>query len=315
MIVIAGGSGQLGREVTRRLVDRGLAVRVLTRDPRLARAALAGSISADAFARIEIVEADVRSPATLRAPVAGADVVVSAIQGFGGREAGGLRAIDAQGNLALIRAAVDGGVGGFVLLSMQGAGPAAALALARAKGEAETALRATTLLWTIIRPSAYMETWAEIVGAPIVATGRARVFGRGRTPIDFVAAADVAAVVDQAVAARAVVDPSLGGRVLEVRGPEALTFDEVVSHFGTALGRSVPISHVPRPALRLLSTVMRPIRPVLADQIAAALIMDTVDLTGHGASSDTGRQTTTFDFVIRAYLERASASSLSVPSG
>lgn len=315
MIVIAGGSGQLGREVTRRLVARGLAVRVLTRDPRLARAALEASIPADAFARIEIVEADVRSPATLREPVAGAEIVVSAIQGFGGRDAGGLRAIDAQGNLALITAAVDGGVGGFVLLSMQSAGPTAALALARAKGEAETALRATTLMWTIIRPSAYMETWAEIVGAPIVATGRARVFGRGGTPIDFVSAADVATVVDGAVAELAGAGPSLGGRVVEVRGPEELTFDEVVSHFGTVLGRCVPISHVPRPALRLLSTAMRPIRPVLADQIAAALILDTVDLTGHGALSAIGRQPTTFDSVIRTYLERASASSLSVPSG
>ena len=37
MILVAGGSGRLGTRVVNRLVDRGLDVRVLTRDPRRAR--------------------------------------------------------------------------------------------------------------------------------------------------------------------------------------------------------------------------------------------------------------------------------------
>ena len=37
MILVAGGSGRLGTLVVRRLADRGLDVRVLTRDPSRAR--------------------------------------------------------------------------------------------------------------------------------------------------------------------------------------------------------------------------------------------------------------------------------------
>jgi hypothetical protein len=39
------------------------------------------------------------------------------------------------------------------------------------------------------------------------------------------------------------------------------------------------VRHVPRPALRVMSRVVRPIQPVLARQAAAAVIMDTVDMT------------------------------------
>ena len=76
MILVAGGSGRLGTLVVKRLADRGLDVRVLTRDPSRARHL--------GDAAIDIVEGDVRNRASLERAVEGVSVVVSAVHGFVG---------------------------------------------------------------------------------------------------------------------------------------------------------------------------------------------------------------------------------------
>jgi uncharacterized protein YbjT (DUF2867 family) len=120
-----------------------------------------------------------------------------------------------------------------VLVSVLGAAPDHPMSLHRAKHAAEQALRASGLAWTIVRPSPFLETWAGIIGAKLGSNGRALVFGPGRNPISFVSAADVAAVVDLAVH-----DPSLGGQVLEVAGPEHLSFTQLADRLIAATGRS-----------------------------------------------------------------------------
>jgi uncharacterized protein YbjT (DUF2867 family) len=304
MILVAGGTGLLGRNVVARLMGRGLSVRVLTRDLALGRRAL-GPL-AD---RVELVEGDVRRFGTLGSAVAGADTVVAAVQGFGGREAGGIAAVDRDGNRNLVRTAAAAGVGRFVLLSIHDASAADPLALGRAKATVEADLRATSMTPLIIRPTAYMETWAGIVGGPILATGRARVFGRGRNPINFVASGDVAAVVEEVVVDRAA---DGAGRTIEVVGPDDLSFDDVVSRFSAAIGRPVPTSHVPLPMLRAMAIVLRPFKPILAAQVAAAVVLDTTDRTVRDAGLDPAssrRGTTTFETVIAGFVAASQSES------
>jgi len=303
MILVAGGTGLLGRDVVARLVARGAPVRVLTRDVAFGRSAL-GRL-AD---RVELVAGDVRDAATLAPAMAGAETVIAAVQGFGGREAGGIAAVDRDGNRNLVRAAATAGVGRYVLLSIHDASAADPLALGRAKAAVEADLRATSMTPFVVRPTAYMETWAGIVGGPILASGRARVFGRGRNPINFVAASDVAAVVEELAAD--VDDAGREARTVEVVGPEDLSFDDIVARFSTALGRPVPTSHVPRPMLRAMAIALRPIKPILAAQIAAAVILDTIDRTAAGAGPDSAtlhRGATTFETVIGAMVAASAA--------
>lgn len=99
-------------------------------------------------------------------------------------------------------------------------------------------------------------------------------FGRGRNPINFVSAADVAALT-----ARAVTDPGLRSQVLEVGGPDNLTFDDLASAVREVAARSGTVRHIPRPALRAMSWLAAPVRPALARQARAALAMDTLDMT------------------------------------
>jgi uncharacterized protein YbjT (DUF2867 family) len=294
-ILVAGGTGQLGRDVVGRLVARGFAVRVLTRDVEHGRAAL-GTL-AD---QVELIAGDVRNRTSLGAAVVGVGTVVAAVQGFGGREPGGIRAVDRNGNHNLIDAAATAHVERYVLMSIHGASSSDSLALSRAKASIEAALRATAMIPIIVRPTAFMETWAGIIGEPILATGRARVFGRGRNPINFVAAEDVAAIVEEAV-----VHDDDSGRSIEAIGPENLSFDAIIERFANALGRPVPETHIPLLMLRAMAVTLRPLKPVLADQIAAAVVLDTTDRTAPvtGSSTDTVRVgATTFDAVIRAMV-------------
>jgi uncharacterized protein YbjT (DUF2867 family) len=265
MILVAGGTGHLGIELVPLLTARGIPVRVFTRDPDRARQRLGETP--------EFAKGDARSPHSLEAALKGVDTVVSAMTGFGPR-APGPRAVDYEGNLNLIRVAEAAGVHRFVLVSIHGATGDHAMELWRMKHRAEEALRASRLDWIIVRPNAFMELWAEIIGGPIFKDGKATVFGRGDNPINFNSAKDVACFIELAL-----FDPSLSRTILSVGGPENLTLNQLVSQIERAAGRTAVVKHVPLPVMRLMSLVMRTIKPDVAAMIQGGIAFDTVDMT------------------------------------
>jgi len=100
------------------------------------------------------------------------------------------------------------------------------------------------------------------------------VFGRGDNPVNFVSAADVAALT-----ALTVTDPGLRGQVLELGGPDNLTFNQLAALVQEVTGRRGTVRHIPRPALQAIAWAAAAIRPALARQARAALAMDTLDMT------------------------------------
>jgi NADH dehydrogenase len=191
------------------------------------------------------------------------------MHGFLGGHSAGPAAIDDRGNAHLIEAATRAGIRHFVLLSVAGARADHPMVLHRAKHAAEQHLYASGLAWTVLRPSAYVETWAGIIGAKLAAGGPALVFGRGTNPINFISVRDVATVVHRATA-----DPALRRQVIDLAGPDNLTMQQ----FAELLG-ATKIRHIPRGALRFMSVVTKPLAPALARQAAAAVIMDTTNMT------------------------------------
>lgn len=142
------------------------------------------------------------------------------------------------------------------------------------KHMAEQELRASGLSWTIIQPTAYMETWGMLIGEPLVRTGKTRIFGRGANPINFVSASDVARFVELAT-----VDPTLRGVVIEVGGPENLSLKQLAQTFESVSGKPGKKSHVPLPMMRAMAVLTRPVNPTLARQIQAGVVMDTHDMS------------------------------------
>jgi len=262
MILVAGGSGTLGTLLLRRLVASGQSVRMLTRDP--ARAADTGGV--------ELVVGDIRVPEDVRRAMTGADTVVSAVQGLAGPGGVSPDSIDRLGNIHLIDAAAEVGAD-VVLMSVIGASSDSPMELFRMKAAAERHVRESAVAWTVVRSSAFLETWSAILEKTAGRSGRPMVFGRGDNPVNFVSATDVAGVL-----ADAVTDPTQRGQIIEVSGPVDLTLNELAGEVMRAAGRAGAPRHLPRGALKVVAATVGRARPQVGRMVRASLVMDTVDL-------------------------------------
>jgi uncharacterized protein YbjT (DUF2867 family) len=106
-ICVAGGTGEVGREVVRQALSRGHAVAVLSRNPPLAG-------SPEHHDGAAYFAADVTTGEGLAEALAGADVVVDCPEGKTGRALGQF----AAGGAMLLAEALQAGVGRAVLLSI-----------------------------------------------------------------------------------------------------------------------------------------------------------------------------------------------------
>jgi len=270
MILVAGGTGTLGTRLVQRLLNRGLRVRVLTRDT--------SRMPDRDRENLEVVEGDVRVRASLVQAMTGVDTVVSAIHGFVGSGGVSPASVDRDGNANLIDAATTTNAA-VVLVSVVGASADSPMELSRMKFAAEQRLSASGVPWTVVRATPFLETWIGLLQTTAGDSGRPLVFGRGDNPISFVCAADVAALLEHVVT-----DASTRGKTLEIGGVQNLTLNQLAAGVQRAAGRASAPRHVPRPMLRSMTIVLRPFKPELARQARAALVMDTTDLVFNAAS-------------------------------
>jgi NADH dehydrogenase len=264
MIVVAGGTGRLGQRVVRRLLDRGLAVRVLTRSPTGA---------AGLPAAVELAVGDVRDRGSLRAAMAGAATVVSAVQGVTGTGGDSPATVDRDGNANLVDLAADVGAD-VVMMSVVGASPYSPMELFAMKYAAEQHLRASGVPATVVRATAFAELWVEISRKTAGRSGRPVVFGRGDNPVNFVCVDDVAAAVEYAV-----VEPTTRGTTMQIGGPDTVTLSALAALVQAADGGTGQPRHVPPLALKGLAGSVGRVRPAFGRQLRMALAMDSMDLT------------------------------------
>lgn len=264
MILVAGGTGVLGSRLVDRLLHRGLRVRILTRD--------ASRVPQRARDNLEVVVGDVRVRENVAQAMTGVDTVVSAIHGFAGPGAVSPASVDRDGNANLVDGAraVSATV---VLMSVIGASAGSPMELFRMKHFAEQHLRASGVAWTIVRANPFLETWVGLLQMTAEKSGRPLVFGRGDNPISFISATDVAALLEHVVT-----DPSTRGQTVEIGGAQDLTLNQLAAAVQEASGRNGGLRHVPRPVLRGMAMLLRPVKPELARQAQAALVMDSMDL-------------------------------------
>jgi uncharacterized protein YbjT (DUF2867 family) len=231
MVLVVGGTGQLGGRIVRELLSKGVKVRALCRS---------GS-AYGALPRMgaEIAIGDLKDPSSLEAACAGADTVVTTANAARG---GGdtVEAIDMMGTRALIDAAAKAGTGHFVFTSVYGASVNSPIPFVKAKAENEEYLKASGMAWTILAPNAFMESWpGKVVGLPAMANREVVLVGEGTRRHAYIAEHDVAQF-----AVAAIVNPAARNRRLEVGGPRAFTWSEVVQTYEAALGRAIPVRHV-----------------------------------------------------------------------
>lgn len=181
-ITIAGGHGQIALRLGRLLVARGDRVRGLIRKPDQADDLRAIGVEPLLF--------DLENDAVgaLANEVAGSDAVVFAAGAGPGSGDARKESMDRDGAVKLIEAATARGIARYLIVSSIGADSSAQgngfAAYLRAKGEADDAVRASDLDWTVVCPGALTDD----PGSGRVAVGAT--LPRGAIPRD-----DVAAVV------------------------------------------------------------------------------------------------------------------------
>lgn len=265
MITVFGATGDLGARIVRLLRSQGHPVRAVSR----ARARLDVAVSLGAEATV----ADLRRPETLEEALQGTEVVITTANAVMGTRENDVRRVDLQGNAALIDAARRRAVRRFIFVSAHGAQHDSPVDFLRAKAATEQRLEASGLRGAILRPSAFLEVWAALLGDPVLAGKTVQVFGRGENPIAFVASDDVARIT----AALATGPERAGVERVELGGPANMSALQVIETFSRLSGRPARIRHVPRTMLRVLPALLGPLAPNPARLMSAALWLDTSD--------------------------------------
>jgi nucleoside-diphosphate-sugar epimerase len=272
-VVVAGGTGFIGRTVVGRLLEAGHTVAVTTRDPT----------HPDPWGgAVERRQAFAGDLAGLSRAFAGSDVVVQAIQ-FPNHPVENARKgytyleVDGRGTEVAAEAARKVGVRRLVYISGAGAGRGRREPWFAAKDRAEAAIRASGLEHALLRPSLVYgpgdRSMARLIWMcrhlPVVP-----VVGHGRNPLYPLHVADLAACVVQAVErqdARAL--------ALELGGLR-LTMDEVLRTIQAVLGRRRPLLHHPAPLMKVLSLPLvllprPPLSPGAVDFVTMNVEIDT----------------------------------------
>jgi uncharacterized protein YbjT (DUF2867 family) len=208
--LITGATGNIGSLVVELLLARGIRPRILARDLDKAPARFGD--------RVDVARGDLEDARSLAPALAGADALFLVNSGpdLGARDG------------AAATAAKAAGVKHLVKLSTNDARDQTGTGVWHAQGEA--AVRASGIPFTFVQPSGFMVNalwWAP----SIKATGIVRSpTGDGRIP--FIHSADIAAVVVAALTTR----DHLGAS-LNITGPEALSYAQMVAKIGDAIGR------------------------------------------------------------------------------
>ncbi len=298
-IVVTGGTGFIGREVVKRLLETpGDEIVVTSRDPE--RADLWGG-------RVQRVQAFAGDAISLGKAFTGADVVVHAIQ-FPNHPVEDQKRgrtyleVDGKGTEVAAGVAKKLGVRRFVYLSGAGAGQGRPQPWFQAKDRAEAAIRASGMEHVLLRPS-----WIYGPGdrsmnrfvffcryLPVVP-----VIGNGKTPVQPISVQDVARCVAEAVRRDDGKD-----KALELGGPERLTMDEIIRTVQKVLGRRRPLLHHPAPLMKLLVRPMALLPEPILSPTAIDFILQEVDVDPRPAVDYFGFPFRRLEDGLREYVRR-----------
>lgn len=149
LVTIHGGSGFVGRYITRRMAAAGWRVRVAVRRPNEALHVKPYGVPG----QVEPVFCNIRDDASVRAVTRGADAVINCVGTFDRGGKNNYHAVQDEGATRVARIAAEQGVARFVHLSAIGADKDSPSGYARTKAAGEAGILAHMPEAVILRPS------------------------------------------------------------------------------------------------------------------------------------------------------------------
>ena len=251
MILVTGATGFVGRNVVRALRTRGKEVRCLVRTP--ARAGVVADY------HVEIAHGDVLDPSALKEAMRGVDTLVHLVAIIREKGKQSFDLVNRQGTEMVAQTAREAGIKRIVHMSAIGAQDNPDYPYLYSKWQGEQAVKNSGLTYTIFRPSIqfgegdeFINTLAGVVKAfPVVP-----VAGSGNVRLQPISVEEVGAMVSLVVD-----DTRFGGRIIEIGGPDHLTYNEIVDIIVRTLGVRRPKVHMPLPIMKSLIRVMEAVIP------------------------------------------------------
>ncbi|MGD0613396.1 MAG: SDR family oxidoreductase [Anaerolineales bacterium] len=242
MILVVGSTGMVGSEICRLLASQGMPLRAMVRESSdSAKVERLKGLGA------QIVKGSLCDPKSLKAACQGASAVICTVSAMPFCYQPGvndIQSVDLEGVNNLIEAAKAAHVKQFVYTSFSG-NLDRDFPLRNAKRAVEKHLKESGLVYTILRPSMFMEVWLSPAVGFDAANAKATIYGSGDQPIAWIAIKDVARF-----AVESLTNKAARNRVLELGGPESLSPHQVIKLFEAAKGKGFEVTHVPPEALQ-----------------------------------------------------------------
>ncbi len=238
MILVAGATGVLGTEIVERLREgrqdvRGL-VRATSSPEKVERLQKVGA---------EVARGDLKDKVSLERACEGVKTVISTVSTITtAKEGDTFAATDRDGTIALIDAAKSRGVERFVFISFD-TSDLPDCALREAKRDVEAYLKKSGLVYTILQPGLFMESWLGPMLFADVGSGTAKIYGDGERKLPYVSVSDVASVTVQALSSA-----SARNTVIPFRGVD-VSQNEARRIFEEAFGKPLAAVEIPAAAL------------------------------------------------------------------
>lgn len=304
LVTIYGGSGFVGRYITRRLAKAGWRVRVAVRRPNEAMHVKPYGV----VGQVEPVFCNIRDDNSVRAVMRGADAVVNCVGTFDARGKNNFEAVQDKGAERVARIAAEEGVSQLVHLSAIGADAEAESLYAQSKAAGEAGILEHFPNAMILRPSvifgpedeffnrfAGMTRWGPVL--PVVGAD---------TKFQTVYVDDVARAAEMGVRGQA------APGIYELGGPDVNTFRELMQQMLGIVRRRRLILNIPFGIARIMAFFMDMIEIVSLGLIPAQITRDQVkslrvdNVVSEGAKGfdDLGIRPTALEAILPDYLWR-----------
>lgn len=246
-IVVAGGSGFVGREVVARLTGDGHRVIVPTRRREAARPLIL-------LPTVDVIECDILQPATLTRTLRGADTMINLVGVLNESGPDTFARLHTQFTRDAVAACTAAGVSRYLQMSALNADAGAPSKYLRSKGEAETMVAQSSLAWTIVRPNVIFGRDDSLLNKfaclgrwlPVIALGGAA------AQFQPVWVEDVADCIVHSLA-----DDSTIGQRYDLCGPVRYSLRELVQWTLAAADTPRPVLALPDPLARVAAAMLQ----------------------------------------------------------
>lgn len=244
MLALIGGSGFIGSEIVKTLLERGSQIKNISKEKNVAG--------------VQNINIDIKKPIDQKV-FSDVETIVHLAAVI--REVGDqtFKNVNIQGTKNVCEAAKQAGVKNLIYFSNIGAQNNPQFPFLYSKWQGEEIVKQSGLAYSILRPSIVFGLHDEFINklakviklSPIIP-----VFGDGKTRFTPIHVSDIAQIVLAVIC-----ENDFGGKTYEIGGPEILTYDELVKTIGDKLGIKRIVIHIPLTIARPLIAIQEFILP------------------------------------------------------